>query len=103
MKQCIKYKVIEFKKMYFCLVDSRPKQKSLRKFHWIVNNNSTVNKIPIRATILSALSSVPYMLLLAAVHSSGLKKNDIAMETHIVVQVCNYIYFKRTQRQTFSL
>jgi hypothetical protein len=53
----------------------------------MANINTSVNKIPIRATILSALSLLPYILIVAILSTSELKINDSGMGTHVVIQV----------------
>ena len=46
---------------------------------------STVEKIPVRATLLSALSIVPFVLVLIAVFLSNLKQEDIGMWGHLAM------------------
>ncbi len=46
-----------------------------------------VEKIPIRATILSALSTVPYLVILVLLYLSNLPPNRIGMGNRIVVQL----------------
>jgi hypothetical protein len=49
--------------------------------------SNSVDKIPIRATVLSALAMVPYTLLLLAVSSSNLTKNQIGLSSKIIMQL----------------
>jgi hypothetical protein len=49
--------------------------------------NSSIEKIPIRATILSACSVVPYLLILNVVYFSHLNKIAAGVATHVVLQL----------------
>ena len=46
---------------------------------------ASVNKIPIRATIISALSIIPYAVILAIIFASKLEKENMAMGGRMIL------------------
>ena len=47
--------------------------------------SSAVEKIPVRATCLSALSVVPYIGLFAAIYGSNLTRSEVSIFTNQIV------------------
>ena len=52
---------------------------------------SKVQKIPIRATVISALSVVPQLIVITAENASGLAKEDIGMGNRLVMLLFSLI------------
>jgi hypothetical protein len=60
------------------------------------------NKIPIRATLLSALSTIPYIVAVNIVLTSGLSQNDIPWVVFIVLKVFVALRCPLTALMTFK-
>ena len=56
-----------------------------------VSENSSVYKIPIRATLLSALLFIPHALILSAIYASNLEKDKVGHGVRMVVLILNAI------------